>query len=129
MKTLLLCCLGLVLLTAEACDKAEVCKQEEVYFTAAPCSSDNRAVRTLTNVEGKVRFDQTLQQYTIWAHQPGTVDVVSIGVVCGTLSKAIQAEELKISFSGTYKEYSQPPVAPAGYTYYYLELSKLEILK
>lgn len=88
------------------------------------CAAGSKAVRTVTNATGTVSFDSASQQYRISVPQPGTIDVVEVGVVCGSLPSALRKDGTKVSFSGTYKEYASPPSAPAGTTFYYLELSK-----
>ena len=114
--------LGVLLCTAESCKKEEAPIQE----AQGSCAPTNKIVKTVTNVEGIVHLDPTTQQFIITVHQPGTIDVEEIGVVCGVLPVKLQVEGTKTIFSGTYKEYGQKPAAPAGYSYYYLELSKAE---
>jgi len=95
---------------------------EQTTATTA-CAEAGTTVRTVADVAGTVTFDQALQRYKIMAPEAGTVDVVSVGVVCGTLPEALRQEGAKVLFSGTYKAYPNPPAAPAGHTTYYLELT------
>jgi len=94
--------------------------------TTAPCAEAGATVRTVTDVAGTVTFDQGLQRYKIMASEAGTVDVVSVGVICGNLPEALRKAGAKVVFSGTYKAYPNPPAAPAGYTTYYLELTNVK---
>ncbi len=89
------------------------------------CAPHSQTVKTVADAEGIVGFNTTSQQYYISKHEPGTYDVVDLGVVCGALPGDLQTTGLPVVFSGDYKEYAPQPVLPAGYTYYYLELSKI----
>ncbi len=102
------------------------CTRPAEQTTASACAGAGATVRTVTDAAGMVTFDQALQRYKIMASQAGTIDVVDVGVVCGTLPEAIQQEGVKVVFSGTYKAYPNPPAAPAGYTTYYLEVSSIK---
>ncbi len=105
---------------------ASSCEKEE---TQTACASEKVVVKEVVDVEGIVRFDTSINKYIISAGQPGTYDSVDIGVVCGTVPSDLQ-EGAKVVFSGSYKEYGKPPYSvPAGYTFYYLELSKINIKK
>lgn len=106
------------------------CKEEDiVQATQSACSSQGKIVKTVQDLEGVVGFNSTLQEYSISRHQPGTYDVVEVGVLCGKVPDNIQIAGTKVLFSGTYKEYGVQPAAPVGYTYYYLDLVKVEIKK
>lgn len=94
---------------------------------ATACAEAGGTVRTVTDVAGSVTFDKALQRYKILAAEPGTADVVNVGVVCGTLPEALRAEGTKVLFSGTYKAYPNPPAVPGGYTTYYLETSAVKV--
>jgi ABC-type Fe3+-hydroxamate transport system substrate-binding protein len=94
--------------------------------TTTACAEAGATVRTVTDVAGTVTFDRAIQRYKIMAHEAGTIDVVDVGVVCGTLPDDLRKEGSKVVFSGTYKAYPNPPAAPAGYTTYYLEPSSVK---
>jgi ABC-type Fe3+-hydroxamate transport system substrate-binding protein len=94
--------------------------------TTTTCAEAGATVRTVTDVVGTVTFDRAIQRYKIMAHEAGTIDVVDVGVVCGTLPDDLRKEGSKVVFSGTYKAYPNPPAAPAGYTTYYLEPSSVK---
>lgn len=115
---------NLLLLALLGATLAGGCTRSAEQTTATACAE--APVRTVTDVAGTVTFDQTLQRYKIMAPQAGTVDVVDVGVVCGTLPEALQKEGAKVVFSGTYKAYPNPPAAPAGYTTYYLEVASVK---
>lgn len=99
-------------------------KDQEVRVTYGSCAPQSQTVKTVTDAEGIVGFDATSQQYYISKHEPGTYDVVDVGVVCRALPGDLQTTGLQVVFSGDYKEYAPQTVLPASYTYYYLELSK-----
>lgn len=104
-------------------------QKEATQAAFGSCATTDKTVQTVADVAGTLYLDQPTQQYKIVAAQPGTVDVVAVGLVCGPLPAAWQApgrDGRKVVFSGTYKEYSPAPSAPAGYTYYHLELSQLK---
>ena len=95
---------------------------------SAGCALTSSYAKQVADLEGIIGFNQTLQQYVISRHIPGTYDSVDVGVVCGDLPNYLETAGLKVRFSGTYRGYGQvppPPSAPAGTTYYYLELSKI----
>lgn len=89
----------------------------------ANCLEAGATVQTVTDATGTVTFDKVLQRYKILSAAPATIDVVQVGVVCGTLPEALRAEGTRVIFSGIFKTYPNPPAAPAGYTTYYLETS------
>ncbi len=103
------------------------CKKSEAAFgETVDCAPNNKSVKTVTSANGVVGFDQAKQQYTIRVHQPGTIDVVDIGIVCGPLPASLQAAGTKVLVSGTFKEYGPASSsAPVGYTYYYLTITQL----
>lgn len=115
--------LGAAFSLLAACTRSE---QAATAATTTTCPEAGSPVRTVTDVPGTVTFDKALQRYKIMAPEPGTVDVVQMGIVCGTLPEALRAEGSKVVFSGTFKTYPNPPAAPAGYTTYYLELSAVK---
>ena len=111
-----------VTVTFTNCQGSKVDKQAA---SATTCDPASKTVRTVTDVAGVVYQDKPSQRYRIHAAQAGTVDVVDVGVVCGTLPSELQKDGTKVVFSGTYKEYGTPPSAPAGTTFYNLELTKV----
>lgn len=111
-----------VTVTLTNCQGSKVDKQAA---STTACDPASKTVRTVTDVAGVVYQDKTSQRYQIHAAQTGTIDVVDVGVVCGTLPSELQKEGTKVVFSGTYKEYGTPPSAPAGTTFYNLELTKV----
>jgi hypothetical protein len=128
MRTVVICLLGVLLFTAETCEKAEVVKQETV-FTSESCAPDKKVLKVVTDVEGTIGFEATSQQYFIRRAIPGTYDSVDIGMLCGNVPEGLRAAGSKVLFSGTYKEYGQPtPYGPAGRTFYYLEVSKASLI-
>ena len=102
------------------------CARSEQATATTACAEAGATVRTVTDAAGTVTFDQALQRYKVMAPEAGTVDVVNVGVVCGTLPAALRQEGANVTFSGTYKAYPNPPAAPGGYTTYYLELSSVK---
>ncbi len=123
-KTLLYTALAAVLCLTSSCDKDEPTAAGK--FQA--CDASAKPVKTIVNATGFVRLDPTTQQCVVSVHQPGTIDVVDLGIVCGSLPEAFQKDGLKVTVSGTFKEYGQPAPQPlpAGYTYYYLEVSAIQ---
>jgi ABC-type Fe3+-hydroxamate transport system substrate-binding protein len=117
---------NLLLLALLGATLAGGCTRPAEHTTAPACAEAGATVRTVTDVAGMVTFDQSLQRYKIMAHQVGTIDVMDVGVVCGTLPQDLQKEGVKVVFSGTYKAYPNPPAAPAGYTTYYLDASSIK---
>lgn len=102
--------------------------ESETYKLTQACAPTAKTVKTITNATGFVYLNATLQQYVVSVHVPGTIDVVDIGVVCGTLPDALQKDGTKVTVSGTFKEYGQPAPQPlpVGYTYYYLEVLSIQ---
>jgi hypothetical protein len=121
-KLLTICVFAATFCLAGGCKKSDV-----VLGGTVDCAPDSKIVKTVTNAEGVVSFDQAQQQYTILVHQPGTIDVVDVGIVCGTLPTSLQAVGTRVLISGTFKEYGQAPPTPVfiGYTYYYLAITQL----
>lgn len=109
------------LLVLAACQSSHI----ENPTTFSPCEATSQPVRTVTAATGTVYRDEASQRYRIHSPQAGTIDVVDIGVVCGTLPQSLQKDGTKVTFSGTYKTYGTPPSAPAGTTFYNLELTKI----
>ncbi len=115
------CLLGGLLLAFGGCKKDQ--DAQGPYGTCAPQS---QALKTVTDVEGTVRFDAVVQQYLIYRAVPGSYDSVDLGVVCGALPAALQVANKPVLFSGTYRAYNNPPKSPlGGQAYYYLELTKV----
>ncbi|MFC6223063.1 hypothetical protein ACFP2F_07410 [Hymenobacter artigasi] len=127
MKTIFSCCLLSGLLFASSgCQKCE----EAPAVTSESCASDKQPVKTVTNVEGTIGFEPALQQYYVRRVIPGTYDSVDFGMLCGTLPTNLQRVGNQVLFSGTYKPYDkQPPLGPAGRTFYYLEVTKALVQK
>ncbi|HET9503129.1 MAG TPA: hypothetical protein VFO93_06290 [Hymenobacter sp.] len=124
-KNLTYAALIALLYLASSCKKDE----PEIYKLTQSCAPTAKTVKTITNATGFVRLDAATQQCVVSVHVPGTVDVVDLGVVCGSLPDAIQKDGAKVTVSGTFKEYGQPAPQPlpAGYTYYYLEVSSIQL--
>jgi hypothetical protein len=117
--------LSALLLSISACKKDADVVTLDNSGLCAPASSYALPV---TDLEGVVNFNQTLQQYVVSRVIPGTYDSVDIGVICGELPADFKATGTKVRFSGIYHGYGQnpaPPAGPAGTTYYYLELSTI----
>jgi hypothetical protein len=116
--------LSALLLVASGCQKCE----EAPSVTSESCASDKQPVKTVTNVEGTIGFEPTLQQYYIRRAIPGTYDSVDFGMLCGTVSPNLQLVGKKVLFSGKYKPYDRPsPAVIGGQTFYYLEVSKANV--
>lgn len=122
MKTIFACCLLSGLLVASSgCQKCE----QAPAITSESCASDKQPVKTVTNVEGMIGYEPTLQQYYVRRAIPGTYDSVDFGMLCGTVPASLRGVGNKVLFSGTYKPYDkQPPYGPAGRSFYYLEVVK-----
>lgn len=120
-RTATLCLLSALLLAASGCKK-----DQDAQGPDGTCAAQGQPVKTVTDVEGTVRFDAAVQQYVIYRAQPGTYDSVDLGVVCGALPAGLQVAGAPVRFSGTYREYGNPPrLGPVGQTYFYLELTKV----
>jgi hypothetical protein len=76
-----------------------------------------------------VAFAQAKQQYPVLAHQPGTINIADIDIVCGMLAASLQVAGTRVLVSGTFKEYNQAPPTPAfvSYTYYRLSIRQLAL--
>jgi hypothetical protein len=122
-KTLTYAALVALLCLAGSCKKDE----PNVYKLTQMCVPATKAVKTITNAAGFVFFNPTLQQYTISVHEPGTIDVVDVGIVCGTLPAALQPDLTKVIVSGTFREYTLSQPGLAGYTYYYLQVESIRL--
>ncbi|TPG63683.1 hypothetical protein EAH73_16665 [Hymenobacter nivis] len=113
--------LGALLLVFGGCKK-----DQDAQGPNGTCAAQSPIIKTVADLDGTVRFDAAVQQYLIYRAVPGTYDSVELGVVCGTLPADLQVADAPVRFSGTYREYANPPQAgPAGRTYYYLELTKV----
>jgi len=95
--------------------------QKDADATPGDCAAAGKIVKTVTAAAGTVFFNTALQQYVIALPEPGTIDVVDYGVVCGTLPSALLPPGTKVRVSGTLREFNSQPVAPAGATFYYFE--------
>ena len=118
--------LGACLLSASSCTKDTDPGVE--LPPSVSCALTSSYAKPVTDLEGTVEFNQALQQYVISRYIPGTYDSVDIGVLCGDLPDYLKTAGTTVRFSGTYRGYGQLPpslAAPAGTTYYYLELSKI----
>ena len=102
------------------------CKKEERRPLA--CAPNARMVKEVAGATGTVIFLPALSRYTIVQAQPGTYDVVNIGVLCAELPEDLRIVNTRVVFSGTYYEYDQPSqvLAPAGTAYYYLALADVK---
>jgi hypothetical protein len=119
MKTnLFLALLGVAVLAG--CQSTRV---EENAQTFATCTADTPIVRTATNEKGTLTYNPATLQYELRVPQAGTA--VDLGVVCGELLDTWRSGPHKVTFSGAFREYRDAPPAPAGYTTYHLELTKL----
>lgn len=121
-KALTYCLLSGLVMATVSCEKDDASAR-----TQQLCAPTAKAVKTITQAAGIVYLNPTLQQYVIMVHQPGTIDAVDMGVVCGTLPPALQADGTKVLVTGTFREYGQAPPSPTpvGYTYYYLEITEI----
>ena len=119
------CFFGALLLATGGCQKCE----DAPDVASESCALDKQPVKTVTDVEGTVGFEPTLQRHYIRRAIPGTYDSVDFGILCGSVPASLQREGAKAVFSGTYKPYDkQPPSGPAGRTFYYLEVSSANVL-
>nr|GFD49894.1 hypothetical protein [Tanacetum cinerariifolium] len=107
---------------------ASSCKKDDAHKTAQTCNATAKTVKTIAGAAGIVYFNASLQQYVVSVHQPGTIDAVDMGVPCSSLPTNLQKDGTRVIVSGTFKEYGQaaPNPTPAGYTYYYLEVSAIQ---
>jgi hypothetical protein len=115
--------LAALLCLASSCEKSE----PETYRLAHTCAPAAKVVKTITNAAGFVSFDTNLQQYKISVHEPGTVDVVDVGILCDSLPPALQTAGTKVLVSGTFKEYLLGQPGLGGYTNYYLEIESIRL--
>ena len=129
MKIPVFCLLGMLLCTAETCEKTEVSNVAE-SLPSESCGTDKKIVKAISSVEGKIEFESALRQYAIRRTIPGTYDSQDVGLLCGTIPQNLQKVGAQVLFSGTYKEYDKPsPATIGGVTYYYLDLTKAELQK
>jgi hypothetical protein len=113
--------LSALLLSASACKK-----DGDVITNSGLCAPTSSYAKQVSDLEGTVNFDQTLQQYVISRAIPGTYDSVDIGVVCGELPADFKKIGTRVRFSGIYLGYPQAPTPTfVGSKYYYLDLSKI----
>jgi hypothetical protein len=122
-KTLTYAALAALLCFASSCKKDDL----ETYRLQQACAPTAKVVKTISNAGGFVSFDTNLQQYKISVHQPGTTDVVDVGILCDALPAALQAEGTKVLVSGTFKEYLLGQPGLGGYTNYYLEIESIRL--
>ncbi|MGI4886709.1 MAG: hypothetical protein ACRYFR_17270 [Janthinobacterium lividum] len=115
------CLFGALLLAASGCKK-----DQDAQGPNGTCATQSAAVKTAVDLDGTVQFDAAVQQYVIYRAVPGTYDSVDLGVVCGPLPAGLQVAGAPVRFSGTYREYGNPPrLGPVGQAYFYLELTKV----
>lgn len=100
--------------------------QEDKDTMPLSCASNAEEVKKITGASGRVNFDTTLKRYTISRAEPGTYDVVDVGILCNDLPEDLQVANTKVIFSGIYYRHNQPSGLPVGTTYYYLTLSKVK---
>ena len=115
----------LVVLTSTAsCNKEDV-RLSEPQLTR--CDSKRKTVKEADGLEGQIWFNKAVQEYAIYVSVDGTYDTQYVGIPC-ELSEEFKKEGLRVVFSGKYKDFSkQPTTVMPGQTYYYLNLSKIEI--
>ena len=102
------------------------CQKDDSCVSPISCAPEKPVVKSVNDAEGLVRYDDVLKQYIIYYAEPGSYDSVNYGVLCGQLSDNLRVVEKKVVFSGSYKAYGPAPRAlPAGYAYYYLDISKI----
>ena len=125
MKTIFTCCLLSGLLVAgSGCRKCG----EAPAVASESCALDKQPVKTVTDAEGTIGYEPTLQQYYVRRAIPGTYDSVDFGLLCGTVPASLRGVGNKVLFSGIYKPYDkQPPHGPAGQSFYYLEVAKVVV--
>jgi hypothetical protein len=117
-SNLFLSLLGVAVLAG--CQSSRV---DENAQTFATCTADTPIVRTAVNEKGTLTYNQATLQFQITVPQAGAA--VDLGVVCGELPGTWRSAPRKVTFSGAFREYRDAPPAPAGYTAYHLELTKL----
>ncbi len=103
------------------------CSKEDVVYDLSKCNLEN-VVKSVSDVSGTIWFDSQSQAYAIYRGIEGTYDAQEIGVVCN-LPDNYKKEGEKIVFSGKYYENKDFSPQIPGQEYYYLELTKIDIIR
>jgi hypothetical protein len=106
---------------------ATSCEDPTLNVAAADSCSDD-VVRKDVQAQGIMLFDKQEQVYAIHSNVPGTPDSKIIAFVCGPLSEAFHQDSLPVSYTGTYSQFSKYSPTISGQEYYYVSLSKIELV-
>ena len=93
------------------------------------CWPKNEIIHEAENWKGTVIYNDELAAWMVNHYKPGTIDTYYTGAVCN-LSKEYQVEDLKIIFSGYFKDDKgkiQPSMMMGGQEFYFLELISIQV--
>lgn len=124
MKTVIVLSIFLAL-TSVSCDN------ESQNLGCDPvCDPLRTTIKKVTDKEGRIGYSQEEDKWLIIASTYSvSYDSQDLGIVCGDLKEEFKQVGQKVKFSGAYKEKCGNNKGPiAGQTYYYLHVSKMEIL-
>lgn len=106
------------------------CQETELPILAQ--CGESKVVKKAKKQKGIFRYDSYLNRYIISVHEPNTIDVVDVGLICNmpdiTTLPSVAEEGRTVIFSGKYRQSDEVP-AIAGTIYYELELGKIEFVE
>jgi len=92
----------------------------------ASCA-DHSFAKSVSDVKGRIWFHSEFQQYAIHRSIPCTYDSQDIGILC-SVPENFKTDGLEVVFGADYYHYNGEELPePAGVTYYYLELKKIQL--
>lgn len=112
------------LIFAFGCSEAPV----EENLNMESCSNSGEIIKSVSDETGSLRYDEDLNEYSIWQAVDGTYDSVIVGILCSDPGafELSDKESIKVLFSGTYKEMNENErTGPVGTDFYFLELSEI----
>jgi len=119
---LMMCLLGLLCCTS--CQETELPILEQ-------CGG-SKVVKKAKKQKGIFLYSSHFNRYIISVHEPNTIDVVDVGLICNmpdiTAVPSVAEEGRTVIFNGKYRQSDElSPIA--GTTYYELELGKIEFVE
>ncbi len=99
-------------------------------FSLNTCGELGEKVEQFSGRTGTMWYNEDLDEYRIQYAEPGTYDVVTVGIVCnlpyGWNHEKVK-QGMKVDFSGVYNEIlNNQRFGPAGSKYYYLQITSLK---
>lgn len=95
----------------------------EVPITIPVTISDQDAT-LVRDLKGTIRYDDQMERWYIEVIEENSIDVVNYYYPIDLLED-FKVEKLRVSFSGRVILMENPPVAPAEYTFYFIQITNI----